>query len=104
MGVGMPYCIHSPLAHAQTVADVEALDWPDPEASTWIEEDVRARAKRAREQQDRVITVNVAPLFHQYHYLRGFEQWMIDVKLNRDVHQAIAQRFPDPCARLLRQG
>ena len=32
-------------------------------------------------------------LFHQYHYLRGFEQWMLDLKENLDVHKAIAEHL-----------
>ena len=39
------------------------------------------------------IAVVVPPIFHQYHYLRGFEQWMIDVKLNPGVHEAIASHI-----------
>ena len=101
MGVGLPYCIHSPLADARTVADVEAFDWPDPEAPGLIDPDLRERARRARDGRDGVITLNVAPIFHQYHYLRGFEQWMMDVRLNRAVHQAIAERIYHVNATLL---
>jgi uroporphyrinogen decarboxylase len=37
--------------------------------------------------------VGVPHLFHQYHYIRGFEQWMIDVRLHRAVHDAIASHI-----------
>jgi len=93
MGVGLPYCTHSPLAGAETVADVEAFDWPDPDAPGQVADDAAEKARAARERQDRATAVGVAPLFHQYHYLRGFEQWMIDVKLNRAVHEAIASHL-----------
>ena len=43
-GVGLPYCVHSPLADAETVADVEAFDWPDPDAPDLIAVDARERA------------------------------------------------------------
>ena len=92
-GVGLPYCIYSPLAGAETVADIDAFDWPDPEAPGLIAEDARAKAEALHEQKDYVTAVGVGPIFHQYHYLRGFEQWMIDVKLNPAVHEAMASHL-----------
>ncbi|MGC9347752.1 MAG: uroporphyrinogen decarboxylase family protein [Anaerolineae bacterium] len=89
-GVGLPYCEHHPLADAETVADVESFSWPDPEAPQLIAPDAAQRARRAHADSDRVTVVGVPHLFHQYHYIRGFEQWMLDVKLNRAVHNAIA--------------
>ena len=92
-GFGLPYCIHSPLAEAETVADVEAFDWPDPQAPGMIADDAREKAKRVRQGGKWVTTVGVAPIFHQYHYIRGFEQWMMDVRLNPAVHRAIADHI-----------
>jgi len=89
-GVGLPYCIYSPLAEAQTVADIDAHDWPDPMAEGMISPDAAVRAAKLRASGDCVVAVGVGHIFHQYHYLRGFEAWMLDVKLNRAVHQAIA--------------
>jgi uroporphyrinogen decarboxylase len=93
MGVGLPYCTHHALAGAETVADVEAFDWPDPDAPGLITPDAAEKARQLRQPNGRVRAVVVAPLFHQYHYLRGFEQWMLDVKLHRGVHEAIARRI-----------
>jgi len=93
MGVGLPYCTHSPLARAETIADVEAFDWPDPEAPHLIAEDAAERARAVRQQEQYATAVGVGTLFHQYHYLRGFEQWMIDVRLNRGLLQAIADQI-----------
>jgi uroporphyrinogen decarboxylase len=78
------------LAHAETIADVEAFDWPDPEAPDLIAADARERAQAARRQSERVVAVGMPPIFHQYHYLRGFEEWMLDVRLNPGVHEAIS--------------
>jgi uroporphyrinogen decarboxylase len=89
-GVGLPYCTYSPLAGAETVADIEAFDWPDPEAPGMIAPDARQEAQRLAAESDQLTTVGVPPLFHQFHYLRGFEQWMMDVRLNPAVHEAIA--------------
>ena len=107
LGVGMPYCVHAPLANAESVADVDALDWFDPHAPDLIEPDAADKAKAARETGEKLTTVNVGTLFHRYHYLRGFEQWMLDVKLNRDIHRAIADHIYHInsvlCMRLLEQ-
>ena len=93
MGVGSPYCIHSPLAQAKTVRDVEQFDWPDPDAPGLVADDAGKRAEEVRARTDSVTVVSVGTLFHQYHYLRGFEEWMVDIRLNRSVHRAIADRI-----------
>ena len=91
-GVGLPYCVHSPLAEAESVADVEAFDWPDPGAPGLVAEDAREKAKVLRDQGEYVTAVGLAPIYHQVHYLRGFERWMMDVRLDPAVHEAIASR------------
>ena len=93
-GVGLPYCTYSPLAGAQTVDDVEAFNWPESNPRDAIARDVRDRAKAVRERGDYVTSVGVSGmLFHRYHYLRGFEQWMLDIKLDPDIHRAIADHI-----------
>jgi uroporphyrinogen decarboxylase len=92
-GVGLPYCVHSPLARAETIADVETFDWPDPDAPGLVAADARERAQAVRDRTEYVTAVGVPPIFHQYHYLRGFEEWMIDVKLNPGVHAAMSDHI-----------
>jgi len=92
-GVGGPYCIHHPLAHAETVEDVERFNWPDPEASEPLTEDARGRAERIREGSEYATALSVDTLFHRYQWLRGFDQWLMDLKLNPDLHKAIADRI-----------
>lgn len=92
-GVGLPYCVHHPLAHAETIDDVERFDWPDPGEHAQITENARERAKAIRDKGEYVTSVGVGMLFHQYHYLRGFEQWMLDLKENVELHKAIADRI-----------
>jgi uroporphyrinogen decarboxylase len=92
-GVGLPYCVHSPLAEAETVADVEAFDWPDPDAPGLIATDVRERAQVLYDQGEFLTSVGLPPIFHQYHYLRGFERWMLDVRLSPAVHEAISSHL-----------
>jgi uroporphyrinogen decarboxylase len=93
-GVGMPYCTHSPLAEAESVEDVEAFPWPDPDECRVIE-DAAEKARETREKGDRLVVTGMPPTFHRYHYLRGFEQWMLDVRLNPEIHRAIAGRIAE---------
>lgn len=93
MGVGGPYCVHHPLAGAETIADVERFDWPDPDGPGLVADHAREKAKRIREKGEHATSVGVETLFHRYHYLRGFEQWMIDIKLHPGLHKAIAERI-----------
>ncbi|MFW6107189.1 MAG: uroporphyrinogen decarboxylase family protein [bacterium] len=92
-GVGSPYCVHHPLAHAETVDDVERFDWPDPEAAGLLADDARKKARETRQSGEYATSVSVDTLFHRYHYLRGFERWMMDVKLCPALHDAIADRI-----------
>ncbi len=92
MGVGLPYCTYSPLEQAESVADIEAFDWPDPE-SCLIKEGARKEAEEIYRNKTYATMAHAGQLFHRYHYLRGFEQWMIDVKMNPSVHRAIAERI-----------
>jgi uroporphyrinogen decarboxylase len=93
MGVGIPYCTHSPLADAETIADIEAFDWPDPDEPDRLRPDAREIAIETRAKQDFAVTAGVSSIFHQYHHLRGFEQWMMDIKLNPGIYEAIASRL-----------
>lgn len=92
-GHGIPYCTHSPLAAAETVAAIEAYAWPSPEHPLPMAPEAPARVRALHAQQERVLGIGVGSVFHRYHYMRGFEQWMIDVKLHRDIHEAIANRI-----------
>jgi uroporphyrinogen decarboxylase len=91
-GVGMPYCIHHPLAYAETIEDVERFNWPDPE-EVKIAPNAREEAKEIREKSGYATAVGVDMLFHRYHYLRGFDRWLIDLKTNPRLHKAIADRI-----------
>jgi uroporphyrinogen decarboxylase len=92
-GVGGPYCVHHPLAAAETVEDIERFDWPDPDAPDLIAQDARESAREIRQKGDYATAVGVETLFHRYHYLRGFERWMLDIKLRPELHKAITDRI-----------
>ena len=91
MGVGLPYCIHSPLAAAESLAEIEAFAWPDPHAPGLIAPNARAEAQAMRDAGNHALSAGLSPIFHQYHYLRGFAQWMMDIRLNRAIHEGIAE-------------
>ena len=92
-GVGSAYCVHHPLAHAKTVGDVERFAWPDPDAPGLIADDARERAAEIHAAGEYATATYVEMLFHRYHFLRGFEQWMVDIKLHPSLHRAIADRI-----------
>ena len=92
MGVGIPYCVYSPLASAETVEDVERFAWPEVDIADLIAEEAREKAREIREKGEYATSVGVGMLFHQCQYLRGFEQWLIDLKINPELHRAIADR------------
>ena len=92
-GVGMPYCIHNPLAQAETLDDVERFGWPEVDVPDLVAPDAREKARAVRERGDFVVSVGVENLFHRYHYLRGFDTWMMDLKLRPDLHKAVADRI-----------
>jgi len=88
-GVGLPYCVHSPLANATTVDDVERFAWPEIDATHLVAPDARERARAIRAQDDYATNVGVGMLLHQCQYLRGFDQSMIDIKADPDLLKAI---------------
>ena len=51
-------------ASAETVADVEALDWPAPEAPRLVAADACERAEAVHERGEQVTAVSVVPIFH----------------------------------------
>ena len=92
-GVGLPYCVHSPLAEAETVEDVERFDWPDPGVPGLVASNAREKARVTRERGNFATATGVEMLLHRYHYVRGFEQWFLDIKTNPEMFRAIADRI-----------
>lgn len=92
-GVGGPYCIYHPLAHANTIEDVERFNWPDAEDAELLAKDAREKAKEIREKAEYATVIGIDMLFHRYQWLRGFEQWLLDMKLNPKLHKSIANNI-----------
>ena len=76
------------------VAEIEAFDWPDPTAPGLIADDARTKAKAIYEAQRYMTALEVSPLFHQYHYLRGFEQWIAGCPPTAEAIRAGLARNP----------
>jgi len=90
----IPYCIHSPLANARKVDEVEKYQkWPDPNDPSLIEKDAYKKAKKLYEETNHIAVVGVPALFHTYAWVRGFNQWLMDMKTHPELYEAIASRI-----------
>lgn len=82
-----------PLASAQTVADVAAHDWPQPD---WV--DYAAMPALVRDLQydeDYCLMLANANIFECSWYMRGFEQFFMDLVLAPEISHAIMSRVTD---------
>ena len=90
----IPYCIRSPLRDAETVREIEEYPkWPDADDPDLILEDARRKARMIREETDHVTTIDVGSIFHRYSWLRGFDKWLMDMRLNPEVYEVTATRI-----------
>jgi uroporphyrinogen decarboxylase len=72
----------NPLAEATSPADVEAYPWPDP-ANPGRTRGLRDQARRLHEETDYAVVLTLPVGFvHLSQYLRGYEQWLMDIVLN----------------------
>lgn len=94
-GVGMPYCVHHPLAGAESVEEVEQFEWPNPDPAGLLAPQTREEALWTRREGRHLTRVHLGNIFHQYHYLRGFERWMMDLKLRPELHRRVAEHILD---------
>ena len=83
---------YSPLAEAQTPADLDRFLWPD-----WPDEELemlRQLAKGLYEQTHyAIVGTHGGGLFQNGHGLRGWEQWMLDLAGNPDMAEAILDKM-----------
>lgn len=84
----------SPLANAQTVADVEAHDWPTPDEV--ILPDIPAGLDLRQWHQDRVVLdMSFICPFGVPWAMRGMEQMMMDMALNPEIVDAIVAKVEE---------
>lgn len=81
---------HHPLADAETVADVEHFDWPS--LDWWDYDAVPGLIDAIHETDRRAIMFFVGGAFETPWYLRGLEQFLIDLHENPEIVTAICSR------------
>ena len=86
------YCDH-PLASAQSASDLTSYVWPDPDDPGRYR-GLQKAIKDAYEKGDQAIMMTVAPAGSWEHTwtLRGPEQALIDLLLNRELYEEILDR------------
>ncbi len=78
----------NPLKEA-TLADLDAFPWPDPLNPGRIR-GLREQARRLHEETDYAVVLTLPLGFvHLSQYLRGYEEFLIDVILNREFLEAL---------------
>jgi uroporphyrinogen decarboxylase len=80
----------APLAGAITVADIARYRWPDP-ADPGIVRGLREKAARLRESGYTVMYNARFNIVHTMQYLRGFEDWYMDLGQDRDLFRCLGQ-------------
>jgi uroporphyrinogen decarboxylase len=80
--------VSPPLAGAETVADIERFDWPDPD-----EWDVSKLREQCLEWKDYPILAGTYEPFYLYCRLRGMELSLEDLVSNPEIAQAILDRI-----------
>ena len=87
----------APLRNAETIADVEAYPhWPDTkDPAIWVGK--REEAQTIRDAGFAVLAVpNTAmQIFHNYAFLRGFGQWLMDQVDDPAFHHAFTEKLTD---------
>lgn len=85
----------SPLAGNITVKDVENYSWPNPEDPgryRWLLE----KAKYLHEETDYAVVFHFSgDMMLLSQYMRGFEEWFMDISLNPSIIEAILDRILD---------
>jgi uroporphyrinogen decarboxylase len=103
---GCPYydLRRSPLAGVISAADIARHAWPDPTDSGRIR-GLRERTLRLRSQTDYAIMYNARfHLVHQTQYLRGFEDWYMDLAQDHELFGALMDAVLDILIELNRRA
>lgn len=86
--------VGNPLKHA-TLVDLDAFPWPDP-LNPGRTRGLREQARRTHEETDYAVVLTL-PLgyVHLSQYLRGFEEFLIDIVLDSEFLEALMDRSLD---------
>ena len=84
---------HHPLAGVESVADVEAYDWPDPAAELDVDEFVRAIADVRAAGDYAIIVGGVASgMLEMVMWLQGYDQAYMNLIVGEDITHAILDK------------
>jgi len=79
----------APLGGDITVADIAHYPWPQPKNGA-VAENLKKQVKYLRETTDCAIVLNLPSAFvHQSQYMRGFEDWFMDLAANPSLAEAM---------------
>ncbi len=82
--------VHYPLAEAETIEELEAYPWPDPD---WY--DYEALAHLCAQYPHRAFKVGYTSIFYYHNMLRGLEQSLMDPLLHPEFTHYLIRRISD---------
>ncbi len=85
--------VGNPLAGDCSLDDIERYPWPDPEDPGYVE-GLAETAQRLRNETDcaLILTLPVGPL-HLAQWMRGYENWMMDLAANVELYEALMDKI-----------
>jgi len=84
-----------PLAYCETAADVEAYDWPS--LDWWDYSAINRLIDEATQKDRRAIMFFAGGAFETPWYMRGFEQFLMDLVVNPEIAEAMCRRVQEYC-------
>jgi len=94
-GFGAPYTpVHHPLANA-TLEDLDRYPWPDPLTPARFDGIAEEAAQLCNSPYAVIGNLGWTEIFGIAWYLRGFENFMIDLLMNKDFAHALMRRITD---------
>ena len=84
--------VHYPLAEAETIADLQAYPWPDPD---WYDYAALARECVPLAESGRALQVGYTAIFYYHNMLRGLEQSLMDPLLEPEFTHYLIRRITD---------
>jgi uroporphyrinogen decarboxylase len=86
---------------APSLKDLEAFSWPDPDDPSRVS-GLRDEARELHENTDYAVILN-APfwLVHQSQWLRGFDEWLVDLLLHPEFASALMDRVEDVLLKII---
>lgn len=79
-----------PLANAETIADIDAYHWPDPD-----DYDYAALPDMCAQWEGRVVEIGYTAIFYWHNRLRGLERSLMDLALRPDFSRHLIRRIAD---------